>query len=786
MKFLSRIFRFFPHFCGIVFLHYGYIVLFRLWGLLAMGGSGQATDILNGIVADMLVISALLLLVYLPYGLIALRSIRMANFITATASILFYVLSVPVQAYYINGTQLLDPYHYQCKVCQAYFAAFDSLSLAVWLIPAVIMLAAGSVFLGWLLRKRVVFSSVLAKLILAVQLISVPLVIEVSINTAFLNKNGYRISKPYFFAQSGLLCIKDQITGKADRVTGPALFHSLRPDGNYVLPEKYPLLRKFKPDACLNPYFQPEAFADNPHIVLIIVEGLGDDLVHPVKGVTFMPFLQSLTQKGLYWDHFLAASERDQNTLPSLLGGLPPGDNGFAQRPVVPYHFSLLNILKHNNYHTSYFTGQRIRLGFTDKLLNYNNTDIIVDASHFPDSYPRVTTDKDKQFRGYNDWALLDFYYNSRVQKLSQPRFDIIQTGSMAKPYLIDNKAYYDDLFDQKVAGIDNAEDLSFLENQKEGLTAALYTDEMLQQLFDKYEGTADYNNTVFVITGNYPMPGLLADNPLKKYHVPFIIYSPELRSTERIHSLGSHNDFSNALLGFLASRPTFEIPQFTTSTGYELCTDNPDEKTLIPLLNQDGDIEEMVFENFFIDAEQNIHEIGENLILQHAAKKKKNIRPGALLEAFMQVNAKGAKHLMPDSLYFGFLNYNVLADTITSGRGVRDEYRVILEDLPVGPGNHILDIRLHKPQVLLEDVFIVVELYDESGQLLEWKNYGIPVGDEDFSVRHEIDNRYTKNANNHLRVYFWNQAPVAYHYEKARMTVYTLENYPSHSHSTE
>ncbi len=786
MKFLSRVFRFFPHFCGIVFLHYGFVLLYRLWGLLAMGGRGHATDILNGFAADILVISALLLIVYIPYGLIASRSIRMANIITGAVSILFYVFSAPVQAYYINGSQLLNPYQFQCKVCEAYSATFASVSLAGWLIPVLIMLTSGLAFLMWLLQKRVVFPAYLAKLILAVQLISVPLVAEISMSTAFLDKNGYRISKPYFFAKSGILCMSDKITGKADRITGPELFQSLRTEGSYVSPEKYPLLRKFHHDTCLNQYFQPEAFAEKPNIVLIIVEGLGDEFLHPVKGVTFMPFLQNLARKGLYWDHFLATSERDQNTLPSILGGLPYGENGFAKRPVVPYHFSLLNILKHNNYNTSYFTGQRNRFSFTDKFLNYNNTDVIVDAREFPENYNKIITGDNNYFWGHNDGALLDYYFNSRVQKMQQPRFDIIQTGSMKSPYYFDDKSFYNDLFEQRVAGANNAEDITFPESKKEGLTAAVYTDEMLRQLFDKYAGSADYNNTIFVVTGNYPMPGISAGGALKRFHVPLIIYSPGLKGAERIHSLTSHNDISHTLLSFLNTRYSVEIPQITTSTGNDLCMGRPGEKTFIPLPDQNGNIREMVFGNYFIDAAQQIHEIGENLSLQTPSQKKKDLRPGALQEAYIQVNARGAENLMPDSLYFGFFNYNLLADTTLSWRSVREEYRNILENLPVEQGTHILDIRLHKPEILLEEVFIVIEMYDESGNLLEWQNYGIPEGNEDFSVRHEIVNQYSPHDNPYLRVYIWNQSPVTYSFEKARTTVYRLPDPDSASQITD
>ncbi|TVQ15040.1 MAG: LTA synthase family protein [Bacteroidetes bacterium] len=785
MKFISRLLRFFPEFCGIVFLHYGYIVLYRTWGLLAMGGRGNATDILNGIVADVIVISAILLFLYIPYGLIALKSTRKANIIMGLASIFFYVLSAPVQAYFISTSQLLNAAAHNCSVCNAYFAAFNEITLPGWILPMIVLSLAGSWFLWWLSKKRVVFPSAVGKVVLAVLLISLPVAIELRMNTAFLNKNGYRISKPYHFARTGILCITDKITGKASRLTGIELFQSLRIEGSYMSPDAYPLLRKYKPEDCLGRYFKPEALAEKPDIVMIIVEGLSDQFLHPVKGVSFMPFLQELSREGIYWDHFLSTSERDQNTLPSILGGLPYGDNGFTHMPIVPFHFSLLNILKHNHYNTAYFTGQWTWFRSTDKFLSFNNTDVVADAGEFPEEYDKILFGEDDYFWGYNDRALLDFYYKSRVQSHEQQRFDIIQTGSMKSPFFFDNKEHYNREFERLTSSVYNSEDRAFLESKKENLMSAIFTDDMLRQFFEKYAENPGYNNTIFVITGNYPMPGMTANEALNKYHVPLVLYSPALISSERIHTISSHNDIASSLLGFMTEKYSLETPHLTTSTGTVLCTVANGDKTFIPLLDRNGNIREMVYDNYYYDAEQQIYSIGEGFQLQPVAQRRKDIRPQDLLEAFIKVNAKSSVDLMPDSLFFTFFNYTILADTATSGRRVRSEYRNILEDLPINPGIHYIDISLYNPEVAMEEVFVVFELYDESDNLLEWQNFGIPEGNMDFSVRIELDNQYTSHGNTYLKVFLWNQSPIAYSFEKARVVVYTPANSTPSGHAT-
>ena len=98
---------------------------------------------------------------------------------------------------------------------------------------------------------------------------------------------------------------------------------------------------------------------EKPNIVFIIVESLGGEFAgNGNQWSGFTPFLDSIIEKSLYWKNGLSLSGRTFGIMPSLLGSLPPGRQGFmSEGPVYPDHLTLISILKDQGYHTSHFSG---------------------------------------------------------------------------------------------------------------------------------------------------------------------------------------------------------------------------------------------------------------------------------------------------------------------------------------------------------------------------------------------------------------------------------------------
>src|SRR5437016_3968212 len=128
------------------------------------------------------------------------------------------------------------------------------------------------------------------------------------------------------------------------------------------LDPQYPFLRGEDTHDVLGEYLNFEPGAPPPNMVFLGVEGLGRAFSCPnaYRG-SFTPFLDELAGKSLYFENFLASQGRTFASLPSILGSLPFGDQGFNSfGSRMPKSLTLLSILKRSGYRTRFFCGTRL------------------------------------------------------------------------------------------------------------------------------------------------------------------------------------------------------------------------------------------------------------------------------------------------------------------------------------------------------------------------------------------------------------------------------------------
>ncbi len=98
---------------------------------------------------------------------------------------------------------------------------------------------------------------------------------------------------------------------------------------NYLAENQYPFLHTDETPDVLSPFFTTASTP--PNVVIILVEGLGRAFTGPNAYLgSFTPFVDSLAQQSLYWENFLSEGGRTFAVLPSILGSLPFGQQGFA------------------------------------------------------------------------------------------------------------------------------------------------------------------------------------------------------------------------------------------------------------------------------------------------------------------------------------------------------------------------------------------------------------------------------------------------------------------------
>ena len=90
----------------------------------------------------------------------------------------------------------------------------------------------------------------------------------------------------------------------------------------------YPFLHKEETPDVISNYI--EKSGSKPNIIIIIVEGLCNYISGKNSTIaSATPFLDSLSEHSLVWENCLSTSERTFGALPSILGALPFGENGF-------------------------------------------------------------------------------------------------------------------------------------------------------------------------------------------------------------------------------------------------------------------------------------------------------------------------------------------------------------------------------------------------------------------------------------------------------------------------
>jgi hypothetical protein len=214
--------------------------------------------------------------------------------------------------------------------------------------------------------------------------------------------------------------------------------------------------------------------------------------------------------------------------------------------------------------------------------------------------------------------------------------------------------------------------------------------------------------------------------------------------------------------------------PAYTTSLGYSLCG-NENQNAFIPFMDSDNKISELLFGNYFLSSDSELFFVNNGILTTPSDDKEKLEELKSLLKAFKEVNTVASGNLVPDTLFFDFLDYLLIDDIMLRGGTIRGEYVDIIEEIPLDQGyRYYLDAAFVKPRISLEEVYLVYEITDGSGNSLIWKNFGIPdSGDAGFGVKETITTENLNTEDMRLRVFLWNESPVPYQFDQARITIY-------------
>jgi uncharacterized sulfatase len=464
----------------------------------------------------------------------------------------------------------------------------------------------------------------------------------------------------------------------------------------YINPE-YPFLHQFESNNTLSQFLNP--ISETPNLVIFIVEGLSDEFLHPIKGVEFMPFLDSLSKQSLYWDRFFTNGERSFAATPCLIGSLPFGKIGFALLNQYPYHFSLVNVFKENNMFTSFYYGQGAWFHGKEPFYKFNNIDQIIDKNNFSDHLEKVFIGEENHFWGYNDFDLYKQYFITTESQKNENRLDIFFTGTSHAPFHLKYPDLYHHKLDEEIKRISATEDKEYFENYRTNYTSLYNVDDAFRYFFEEYSKRADFKNTIFLITGDHPMSEIQTENSLKKYHVPLIIYTPSLKHPVAFHGISSHLDVYETLLSYYKEEHHFKTPIISTALGSGLSFSTAYEnKNIVPIMNDNRQVNDFLFDGNFISDDNTLYKVNDNLEITEYYDITKWHKIYKKLQSFRaaSLNASVYKKLMPEYYYFYFFNYSILLQNERN------------EKFLLGPNdmNLIQDLKTHSSQIYIDVEF--------------------------------------------------------------------------------
>ncbi len=389
----------------------------------------------------------------------------------------------------------------------------------------------------------------------------------------------------------------------------------------------YPLKYKWQDKNVLGNFFN---YSNNqPNVVIIISEGLSSFFSGKNSGFgSLTPFIDSLSNKSLYWSNFFSNAERTYGSLPNILASAPSGDNGrgfintsikFPKQKRYPTHNTLINILKQNNYVTNYYYGG---WGWFDNVgfyLKEQGIDNFVCEDDFnPPKNVKLNEQDFSSCWGHNDKELFEIsfdLFNKHIQ--NRPYLSIYQTISNHSPYNLSEKSYYEaEYLNTKLKKVKVSERI-FEKIEKKNVSSIFFADDALKNYFSQIKKNPTFNNTIFIITGDHSL-GLGSDkSPFKNYLVPLIIYSPMLNTTKEFKGLCSHIDILPSLLSLLENNFKMKVPSENAWIGEGLDTSLVFNcNNSFPLNLNAIDKPNFVYKNYIMYSD-NIYKLNSHLLLE-------------------------------------------------------------------------------------------------------------------------------------------------------------------------
>ncbi len=336
-----------------------------------------------------------------------------------------------------------------------------------------------------------------------------------------------------------------------------------------------------------------------PNIVIIAVEGLGADFVGDGMYSGATPFLDSLIRESLYWPNTLSNAGRTFGALPSITGSLPYSGAGFmAKGQDMPQHQSLFTMLKPLGYSSQYFYGGNANFDGQDIFLEQNQVDYILDESKFPKNMKRMQANTEGFSWGFGDQDL--FTYSLFKTPAQTPRLSFYMTLATHEPFFVPEGPYM--AFAEKLANSKRTDQNVFKEFTNV-FACINYTDVALRNFLESCKLRPDFDNTIFIITGDHRLIPIPAEQRISRFHVPLIIYSPMIKTPMISKQLAAHSQITPSIIALLSQTYNQPLPSDNSFISVPLAIEKEFGSELdLPLMRNKNEMEDYVFGEYLLN----------------------------------------------------------------------------------------------------------------------------------------------------------------------------------------
>lgn len=446
------------------------------------------------------------------------------------------------------------------------------------------------------------------------------------------NQQAYAYNKISTYKKS---LRKDNITN-SDIMSAIKTHSLLFPQQTYTN-INYPFTRLANDPDVLGSFITKTSDSLPPNIVFLIIEGFGRNLTGIDEStISFTPFIDSLATNGLFWPNCVSTAERTFGVLPAIMISAPYGEHAFGNKwNPFPRHNSILKDFSLNGYKTSFFSGGSSSFREQNDLLIANKVEYIMQ--------PQLDTASAnyKELSEHHRWGLDDAEtfaqaINYKKSSTHRPFIDIYLTLTTHEPFKCPNESYYYNMVDEMVEkhNFKNKVEKERIVKNKNIFACFLYTDNCVRNLIAEYKKLGLLNNTLFVICGDHRMCPLNNGNPIRKYHIPLIIYSPLIKEPREMRGVVSHLDIAPSINSYLKNNYAYKTSNECQWVGQSFDTTTQfrcNKKHLFMLNNRD--IVEFLCDTFYI-ADNRLFRVYDNLVTKQIENDSLLTKMKSLLES--------------------------------------------------------------------------------------------------------------------------------------------------------